>query len=69
MEMAAFRVFTGVKYHVHMLRRARSYKTVKYKKPKSLRSNISVHPFVVIAITAALVLVVLVAVAWRFWAK
>jgi hypothetical protein len=52
-----------------MIRRLRSYKSVKYKKPKTLRSNISVHPFVVVAITGALALVVLVAVAWRFWAK
>jgi hypothetical protein len=42
---------------------------VKYKKPLTLRSNVSVSPSVVIAVTAALTLVVLVAIAWRFWAK
>jgi hypothetical protein len=52
-----------------MIKRPRSYKSVKYKKPLTLRSNVSVSPSVVIAVTAALTLVVLVAIAWRFWAK
>jgi hypothetical protein len=52
-----------------MIKRPRSYKSVKYKKPLTQRANVSISPFVVIAVTAALVLVVLVAVAWRFWAK
>lgn len=41
----------------------------KYKRNKNLKKNLAVHPFVVIGITAALAMVVLVAIAWRFWAK
>ena len=52
-----------------MIKPAKFYKSIKHKKIKSLGSNIAVHPFVIIGITAAIALVVLVAVSWRFWAK
>jgi len=51
------------------MRSPRFYTSANQKKSKNLKSNISVHPFVVIAITAALAMIVLVAVSWRYWAK
>ena len=52
-----------------MIRPSKSHKSFKYTRSKNLQKNLAMHPFVMIGLMAALVLIALVAVAWRFWAK
>ena len=47
-----------------MIRPIKHYKTSKHKKSKTLKSNLAVHPFVLVAITAALAVVVFLIVVY-----
>ena len=50
-----------------MTRPIKHDKSAKHRKSKAFKSNISVHPFVLITIAAALAVVVFLILAYYFW--